>query len=98
VVPASSALISGKKDYENAVYALKTALEKDPNNANVAYFLALTLRDGGRPDLARPLAEELLRRNPGNADLEKFNNTLVRMAQPAPPAPQASTKGSTKKQ
>jgi tetratricopeptide (TPR) repeat protein len=91
-------LFYGKKDYENAVYALKTALEKDPNNANVAYFLALTLRDGGRPDLARPLAEELLRRNPGNADLEKFNNTLVRMAQPAPPAPQASTKGSTKKQ
>lgn len=70
-------LFYGKKDYENAVLALKTALEKDPNNANVAYFLALALRDGGRPDLAKPLADELLRRNPGNADLQKFIDSLV---------------------
>lgn len=70
-------LFYGKKDYENAVLALKTALEKDPNNANVAYFLALTLRDGGRSDLAKPLADELLRRNPGNADLEKFIKSLT---------------------
>lgn len=69
-------LFYGKKDYQNAVLALKTALEKDPNNANVAYFLALALRDGGRPDLAKPLAEELLRRNPGNTDLEKFVKSL----------------------
>ena len=88
-------LFYGKKDYENAVYALKTALEKDPNNANVAYFLALSLRDGGRPDLARPLAEELLRRNPGNADLEKFNSTLTRMAQPEVVVPTTSTNTKT---
>lgn len=70
-------LFYGKKDYENAVLTLKTALEKDPNNANIAYFLALSLRDGGRPDLAKPLADELLRRNPGNADLEKFISSLT---------------------
>lgn len=70
-------LFYGKKDYANAVQALKTALEKDQNNANIAYFLALSLRDGGRPDLAKPLADELLRRNPGNADLEKFIASLT---------------------
>ena len=80
-------LLYGKRDYENAVLALKTALEKDPNNANVAYFLALALRDGGRPDLAKPLADELLRRNPGNADLESFINSLVRVETVAPEAP-----------
>ena len=76
-------LFYGKRDYANAVLALKTALEKDPNNANIAYFLALSLRDGGRPDLAKPLADELLRRNPGNADLEKFISSLVPSPAPA---------------
>ncbi len=69
-------LFYGKKDYGNAVLALKTALEKDPNNANIAYFLALALRDGGEPALAKPLADELLRRNPGNADLKTFIDSL----------------------
>lgn len=77
-------LFYGKKDYVNAVEALKIALEKDQNNANIAYFLALSLRDGGRPDLAKPLADELLRRNPGNADLEKFIASLT----PSPVVPQ----------
>jgi tetratricopeptide (TPR) repeat protein len=86
-------LFYGKKDYNDAVLALKTALEKDPNNANVAYFLALSLRDGGRPDLAKPLADELLRRNPGNADLEKFINSLTPMASaPTSPAIPATKK------
>jgi tetratricopeptide (TPR) repeat protein len=81
-------LFYGKKDYENAVLALKTGLEKDPNNANVAYFLVLALRDGGRPDLAKPLAEELLRRNPGNTDLEKLVSSLTPVATPVQvPAP-----------
>lgn len=69
-------LYYGKKDYQNAVDALKTALEKDPNNANVAYFLALSLRDGGRPDLAAQIGQELLKRNPGNADLEAFLKSI----------------------
>ena len=72
------------RDYANAVLALKTALEKDPNNANIAYFLALALRDGGEPALAKPLADELLRRNPGNVDLQKFINSLAPVAQPDP--------------
>ncbi len=87
-------LFYGKKDYENAVLALKTALQKDPNNANVAYFLALTLRDGGRSDLAKPLADELLRRNPGNADLEKFINSLTPST--VAPAAKVETKTPTK--
>ena len=70
-------LFYGKKDYQNAVYALKTALEKDQNNANVAYFLALALRDGGRPDIAKQIGDELLRRNPGNADLKAFLESLT---------------------
>lgn len=69
-------LYYGKKDYQNAVTSLNTALEKDPNNANVAYFLALSLRDGGRPDLAKTIGDELLRRNPGNADLQAFLRSL----------------------
>jgi tetratricopeptide (TPR) repeat protein len=70
-------LFYGKKDYQNAVYALKTALEKDQNNANVAYFLALALRDGGRSDLAKQIGDELLRRNPGNADLKTFLDSVT---------------------
>ena len=86
-------LFYGKKDYGNAALAFKTALEKDPNNGNIAYFLALTLRDGGEPGLAKPLAEELLRRNPGNVDLQKFINSLT----PAPAAIAPVTKTTTKK-
>jgi tetratricopeptide (TPR) repeat protein len=63
-------LFYGKKDYQNAATALNTALEKDPNNANIAYFLALSLRDGGRADLAKIIADELLKRNPDNTDLK----------------------------
>lgn len=70
-------LFYGKKDYENAVLALRTALEKDPNNANIAYFLALSLRDGGRPDLAKPLGDELLRRNPGMLILRSLLTRLL---------------------
>ena len=69
-------LFYGKKDYQNAVAALQIALQKDQNNANVAYFLALALRDGGRPDLAKQIGDELLRRNPGNTDLQKFIESL----------------------
>jgi tetratricopeptide (TPR) repeat protein len=84
-------LFYGKKNYQDAVLALKTALEKDPNNANIAYFLALSLRDGGRSDLAKPLADELLKRNPGNADLESFIRSLT----PAPAPVQAETPAKT---
>ncbi|MBP6949225.1 MAG: tetratricopeptide repeat protein [Candidatus Pacebacteria bacterium] len=85
-------LFYGKKDYENAVYALKVALEKDQNNANVAYFLALALRDGGRPDIAKQIAEELLKRNPDNADLVAFIKTLEVKAEPVLPETTKKTK------
>lgn len=74
-------LFYGKKDYQNAVTALNTALEKDPNNSNVAYFLALALRDGGRSDLAKPIVDELLRRNPDNADIKALLNSLTAQQQ-----------------
>lgn len=89
-------LFYGKKDYPNAVLALKTALEKDQNNANIAYFLALSLRDGGRPDLAKQIADELMRRNPGNADLEKFLNSLKPVEAPVTEAA-SSKKAAAKK-
>lgn len=79
-------LYYGKKDYQNAVTALQTALQKDPNNANVAYFLALSLRDGGRPDIAKQIGEELLKRNPGNADLEAFLKSIDQLNATAKPA------------
>lgn len=85
-------LFYGKKDYQNAVYALKMALEKDQNNANVAYFLALALRDGGRPDIAKQIGDELLRRNPGNADLQAFLESL----NPKPVEPVSTTKKTKK--
>jgi tetratricopeptide (TPR) repeat protein len=83
-------LFYGKKDYQNAVNGLQRALELDPNNSNIAYFLALSLRDGGRTDLAKQLADELLRRNPGNADLTAFLKSL----EPAPAS--TSTKATSK--
>jgi tetratricopeptide (TPR) repeat protein len=83
-------LFYGKKDYANAVQALTMALQRDQNNANIAYFLALTLRDGGRPDLAKTIVDELIRRNPGNADLEAFLKSLN--PQPVSPTKKSSTK------
>jgi tetratricopeptide (TPR) repeat protein len=85
-------LFYGKKDYQNAVYALKLALEKDQNNANVAYFLALALRDGGRPDIAKQIGDELLRRNPGNADLQAFLDSLTPKVEAPVAAPVAPKK------
>lgn len=85
-------LFYGKKDYPNAGLAFKAALEKDQNNANIAYFLALTLRDIGEPALAKPLADELLRRNPGNAELEKFRDSLNPSVSPQPSTPKAPVK------
>lgn len=80
-------LFYGKKDYQNAVTALNTALEKDPNNANVAYFLALALRDGGRPDLAKAIADELLKRNPQNQDVQALETSLTTQPQAVKSAP-----------
>ncbi len=79
-------LYYGKKDYQNAVTSLQTALQKDPNNANVAYFLALSLRDGGRPDIAKQIGQELLKRNPGNADLEAFLKSIDQLDATTKPA------------
>lgn len=70
-------LFYGKKDYQNAVTALNSALELEPNNANVAYFLALALLDGGRPDLAKVIADELTKQNPDNAELKKLNESVA---------------------
>lgn len=86
-------LYYGKRDYPNAVAALSIALQKDQNNANVAYFLALALRDGGRMDLAKTIGDELLRRNPGNPDLEAFLKSL----EPAPVVKQDTKKQPAKK-
>ncbi len=69
-------LFYGKKDYQNAVTALQEALRLEPANGNTAYFLALSLRDGGRSDLAQEIGEELLKRNPGNANIEEFLASL----------------------
>lgn len=80
-------LFYGKKDYQNAVTALNTALEKDPNNANIAYFLALALRDGGRVDLAQGIAAELLKRNPENADVKALVNSLTSQPQAVKSSP-----------
>ncbi|MEI6810523.1 MAG: tetratricopeptide repeat protein [Candidatus Nomurabacteria bacterium] len=87
-------LYYGKKDYQNAYTNLNTALEKDPNNANVAYFLALTLRDGGQPGAAKQIGQELLRRNPGNADLEAFLKSIDTLEAQAT---QATSKPAAKK-
>lgn len=89
-------LYYGKKDYQNAVTALNTALQKDPNNANIAFFLALSLRDGGRPDLAKVIADELLKRNPDNADVKALITSLDQMAQAAA-KPATTTKTPVKK-
>lgn len=86
-------LYYGKRDYQNAVTMLNTALQQDQNNANVAYFLALALRDGGRSDLAKTIGDELLRRNPGNPDLESFLKSL----EPEPVQQETAKKPAAKK-
>lgn len=73
-------LFYAKRDYQNAVLALRGALERDPNNENVAYFLALSLRDGGNGAAAIPLAEELLKRNPNNQDIKILVSSLKSVA------------------
>jgi tetratricopeptide (TPR) repeat protein len=70
-------LFYNKKDYQNAVTAFKAGLEKDQNNTTLAYFLALSLRDGGRPDLALPIAQELSKRNPTNTDVSTLLRSLT---------------------
>lgn len=70
-------LFYNKKDYQNAVTAFKTGLEKDQNNSTIAYFLALSLRDGGRPDLALPIAQELSKRNPTSTDIKVLLSSLT---------------------
>ncbi len=84
-------LFYGKKDYQNAVNGLQRALELDPNNSNIAYFLALTLRDGGRADIAKNIGDELMKRNPGNADLEAFLKSLEPVATSTPKTTKATT-------
>lgn len=83
-------LFYAKQDFANAVVALQRALQLDQNNQNIAYFLALSLRDGGRPDLAKLIGVELLNRNPGNADLEAFLKSVE-------PKPVATTTPAKKK-
>ena len=89
-------LFYGKKDYQNAVNGLQRALELDPNNSNIAYFLALSLRDGGRADLAKQLGDELLRRNPGNTDLTAFLKSVQPVATTTATTSRATTKTTTK--
>jgi hypothetical protein len=59
-----------------------------PAGRDLADVLA-ALRDGGRLDLAKTIGDELLRRNPGNADLEAFLKSLE---------PATTVKQETKKQ
>ncbi|MDQ5962844.1 MAG: hypothetical protein QG653_651 [Patescibacteria group bacterium] len=85
-------LLYAKQDYQNAALALQRGLQLDQNNQNIAYFLALVLRDWSRVDPQNaPLAEqakiignELLNRNPGNADLEAFLKSLEQPATSTP--------------
>ncbi|MEN9552068.1 MAG: hypothetical protein RI935_445 [Candidatus Parcubacteria bacterium] len=69
-------LFYAARDYQNAILALRAALERDQNNENVAYFLALSLRDGGNREAAVPLAAELLKRNPNNQEIRALVNSL----------------------
>lgn len=79
-------LFYGKQDYQNAVIALQKAFSLDQSNGTIAYFLALSLRDGGRPDLAKVIGQELLKQNPNNVDVSSLLKSLETAA------PQASTK------
>ncbi len=69
-------LFYGKKDYQNAISSFQEALKIDQTNANTAYFLAVALRDGGRPDLAKMIATELIKQNPNNSSLTDLMNSL----------------------
>ena len=69
-------LLYGNKDYNDAIYALKKSLILDSTNGNVAFFLALALRDSGDMKSAKLIGDELLKGNPNNQDLINFLKTL----------------------
>lgn len=69
-------LFYGKGDYGNAYTALATALVKDPNNMDVAYFLAVALRDGGRLSEAKVVAGDLVKKDPNNTLFVDLNKSL----------------------
>jgi tetratricopeptide (TPR) repeat protein len=81
-------LFYGKKDYANAIDAFQYALQYAPNNANIAYSLAVALRDGGKPDVAKQIADELAKRAPTDPDIK----ALVRSLEPAPKEPVSTKK------
>jgi len=56
-------------DYTDAVTALTKAIEITPNYANAEYFLGLSLDKLGRPEEALAQFENLLKTNPGNANI-----------------------------
>lgn len=70
-------LLYGSGAYKESFVTLQRALTLDPTNGTVAYFIALSLRDGGRPDLAREVASALLKDNPDNPDLEQLLGSLA---------------------
>ena len=78
-------LFYGQKNYQDAVTALQRALELDPNNGNIAYFLAVSLKEGGRSDLAKEIGLELKKSNPDDVNLDAFLKSLE-------PAPATSSK------
>lgn len=57
-------------DYADAVTALIKAINITPNYANAEYFLGLSLDKLGHPDEALVQFENLLKTNPGNANIE----------------------------
>ncbi len=73
-------LFYGKEDYGNAYTTLATAWSKDPGNIDVAYFLAVALRDGGRLNDSRVISNDLIKRDPNNSlfiDLSKSLDELT---------------------
>lgn len=84
-------LLYGNKNYNDAIYALKQSLILDSTNGNVAFFLALALRDAGDTNSARLIANELVKGNPNNQDLLNFIKSLDEK-EAASTTPQTGTK------
>jgi tetratricopeptide (TPR) repeat protein len=74
-------LLYGNKNYNDAIYALKQSLILDSTNGNVAFFLALALRDAGDTNSSRLIANELLKGNPSNQDLLNLIKSIDQLEQ-----------------
>lgn len=57
-------LMAINRDFPNAIKEFEKALEYDPNNADILFFMGSAYRDGGNPKKGNEILEEAYRLKP----------------------------------